>query len=601
MALTAFAMAQAQWVNNPASNTFIANTSADAGEVYLSTDPNTGNTYVQWAQFASNGWVPKLQCLNFAGEPQWDAAGINPTTQYTLPSYSQGFSMVATSDGGVVSCFSTEAGSSVAVKLNADGTYAWGEAGVVLFNGLGGSRTELLAGDDGGVWALATDITNTYLCYIYPNGTSQANITISDNNGKNCTFGLMVPAPNGNVFVVYEKEEWAYTYFYEKDIRVVGYSKDGTQISDDIQLMSPVTIGGSYIHYVVPDGLGGGYVYIWHPAGMGGTFNTYVFHFNQNGASTIMEPTGVPVHSLDPDNFYLSAHADVDPITHELIIAYEQTDEYSQSQSRIYVNRFDMNGTPLWDEGKLVADWEGHQYSDVLVSTYEYEDKFCIIYNKGDGYNSTVHAVGMDDKGNPQWNVTMSTATYPKAMCEYGTGFHSGQNVVTWVNSTSGGLYGQNIGQEGEMGYITPPTPPAPCLAPTNFSGEYYYSEEMFGAQLSWEAPETTPLHYNLYVESLKEVIEIDAEYTSWFQEMAPGDYVFRLTAVYDDCESNYALTEAGENYVFFTVTGVDELNAEEPVGDGKIYTIDGRCLGTSLPEGFRGMYFQNGKKYVKF
>ena len=52
---------------------------------------------------------------------------------------------------------------------------------------------------------------------------------------------------------------------------------------------------------------------------------------------------------------------------------------------------------------------------------------------------------------------------------------------------------------------------------------------------------------------------------------------------------------------MFFTVTGVDELNAEEPVGDGKIYTIDGRCLGTSLPEGFRGMYFQNGKKYVKF
>ena len=35
---------KAQWVNNPATNTFLANTSADAGEVYLAKSPN-GDTY----------------------------------------------------------------------------------------------------------------------------------------------------------------------------------------------------------------------------------------------------------------------------------------------------------------------------------------------------------------------------------------------------------------------------------------------------------------------------------------------------------------------------------------------------------------------------
>ena len=150
--------------------------------------------------------------------------------------------MVATTDNAMVSCFSTEEGNSVAVRINADGTFPWGEAGITLFNGAGGSRTELLAGDDGGVWALATDITNTYLCYIDADGTTHPTITISDDGGQNCTFGLMVPAPNGNVFVVYEKEQWAYTYFYEKDVRVVGYRKDGTQFSDDVQLMAPVTL-----------------------------------------------------------------------------------------------------------------------------------------------------------------------------------------------------------------------------------------------------------------------------------------------------------------------------------------------------------------------
>ena len=36
-ALLTFGIMQAQWVNDPVNNTFIANTSYDAGEVYLTT------------------------------------------------------------------------------------------------------------------------------------------------------------------------------------------------------------------------------------------------------------------------------------------------------------------------------------------------------------------------------------------------------------------------------------------------------------------------------------------------------------------------------------------------------------------------------------
>ena len=69
---------KAQWVDNPSTNTFIANTSADAGEIYLATNTNTGDTYVQWMSFVGgNGWSPNLQRLNFAGEPQWGPDGIH--------------------------------------------------------------------------------------------------------------------------------------------------------------------------------------------------------------------------------------------------------------------------------------------------------------------------------------------------------------------------------------------------------------------------------------------------------------------------------------------------------------------------------------------
>ena len=48
ISLVAMITAKAQWVDDPATNTFIANCGNDDGEVYLSTNTNTGDTYVQW-------------------------------------------------------------------------------------------------------------------------------------------------------------------------------------------------------------------------------------------------------------------------------------------------------------------------------------------------------------------------------------------------------------------------------------------------------------------------------------------------------------------------------------------------------------------------
>ena len=604
MALAALFTAQAQWVNNPNANTFLANTTADAGEVYLATDPVSGDTYVQWSQFYSNGWAPSLQRFNFAGEPQWTANGIQPSSSYPIPTWSQGMAMAATTDNAVVSCFATEAGHTVAVKVNADGTFAWGEQGLVLFGGHGESRTELLAGDDGGVWALGTSVDegNLYLCYIEADGTLNPTITISDTEGKLCMFGLMVPAPNGNVFVVYEKEQWAYTYYYEKDVRVVGYSKNGTQISDDIQLMAPQTMAGSYCHYVVPDGLGGGYAFIWHAAGMGNTFNTYVFHFNQNGASTIMDSNGIPVHSIDPYNFYLDAYGTVDPATHDLIIAYEQTDEQFQQQSRVYINRITPDGYKPWGEGIIIVEENGSQHSNIRIDAFEYGSGYSIVYAEGDGYNSTVKAIGIDDNGSQLWNTVMSSNNYPRSMCKNTTGFHGGQNIVAWVNSSTGGLYGQNIGQNGELGEVTPPTPPSPCYPPTNFVGFYSYDGQCnwYGAEFFWTAPETTPLHYMLYRKDLStnltEDIEIAADATEYIDNVEIGDYSYQLTAVYDDCESDFALTESGENYLLISVTSVTENQVEEMVNVTKIYTMSGQLLrNANLKELSQGVYIVQG------
>lgn len=600
MVLTVFGAAQAQWTSNPNNNTLIANTSSDAGEIYISTDDVSGDTYVQWTQFASNGWSPTIQRLNYNGMPQWGFDGIHISGQ-AFASYSEGIAMTATNDGGVVSCFSTDAGNCWAVRINADGTFPWGEHGVMLFGGHGGSRTEIMAGNDGGVWALGADYDNTYVQYVNPDGTLNPEITISDSD-KKCVFGLMVPAPDNGVFVVYEKETWAYTYYYAKEIWVRGYHTDGTAISEDTQLMSEQTMAGSYCHYVVPDGNGGGYAFMWH-AGISGAFNTYVFHFNSSGATTIFDLNGVPVHTTDPNNFFLDAYATVDPNSHDLLIAYQQTDAAFQAECRLYVNRIEESGYKPWDNGILVLDNGTVPCGGLRIDAFEYEPGFSVIYHKGfnsTGYQSTVEAKGFNLNGELLWNTTMCTSSYPKTGDKNSSGFHLGQNIVAWVKSDTGGLYAQNIGVDGSMGQMVPPTPPTPCPAPSDFDGKYIWEGESFGAHLSWTAPQELPLHYRLYRECLdtgvSETIDIDANAVEYNEDLPIGDYLYRITAVHEECESYPAITVGGQNYLLIQVTSVEEDIAEELVSVTKIYTMNGQLIRNAKVEDLsKGVYIVQG------
>ena len=602
LALAAFVTLQAQWVNDPVNNTFIANCSASAGEIYTATDPVSGDTYVQWTGSNSNGWSPTLQRLNFEGVPQWGSDGIHPAF-HNCPSWSQGISMTATTDNAAVTCFanSINDGSEqqcIAIKINADGTYAWGEEGITVFDRTDCLRTEVMAGDDGGVWALSTNITETWLRYIDADGTLHPEIAITDPT-TNCTFALMVPGLDNSVLVVFEKETWAYTYYYEKELWVVGFTQDGMQIAPEAQLMSTQTMGGGYCHYVVPDGQGGGYAYIWH-AGTG-AFNTYVFHFDQYGTSTIHDLNGIPVHSADPSNYYLGAYGTADPNSHDLIIAYEQTDSYSQAQSRIFMNRINMAGEKLWGEGILVADFVGSSYSDIFVDAFEDGNGFAVIYNKGDSYYSTIEAKGFDKNGVQIWNTVMSSVPMPRACCKNSAGFHFGQNVVAWADSNTGGIYGQNIGTDGTMGEI-PFTPiPSQCAGPEDFQGEYVYdmNENLFGVNLTW-TPEPFDRYY-LYRTDLNSgeetSFEIEGTATSYYDETGIGSFMYQLKGASEECGLSLpATTPDGEEFVLIEVTGIEENANEGIVSVTRIYTMSGQCLKhNNVNELSNGIYIIQG------
>ena len=583
----------AQWIDNPSTNTLIANCDNSAAELRVATSP-TGGTFVQWTSMSENGWSQKLQYVDANGVPQWGNDGVAITTP-NLATWSPGYAMAATSDGSVVTMNRSAEAHHFVVKINADGTTPWGTDGMMLFNGEGGGRSELLAGDDGGFWALGTDMDISYLQYVNADGTLRPMATIADFERK-CTNGKLIPADDG-VFVVYAKQTLQGYTNYNKEIYVAKYNKDGELLIPATLLMGLQTVGASYIHYAISDGLGGAYVFQYHN-GIGGVYNVYVTHFNENGAPTIFEPDGITVHSVDYSNFYISAYPTVDPVSHDLLLVYRQTDAYSQSQYKIYINRITSIGEKPWGDGILVLDNGTTQCGGMRIDAFEYGEGFSVLFHKAVSgeYAETIEAIGFDMDGNVTWNTQMCRSTYPKTGDENTSGFHNGQNITTWVNSQDGGLYGQNIGWDGTMGEVTPPVPPAPCDPPTNFKGEYIYTDVMFGAMVSWDAPETTPLHYNLYRTGRKEVIELDPEYNSYFEELEPGDYMYKLTAVYDECESDFALTETGDDYLFITVTSVPESTSEEIIKITGIYTMSGQRLNNTDERSLnRGVYIVQG------
>ena len=103
--------------------------------------------------------------------------------------------------------------------------------------------------------------------------------------------------------------------------------------------------------------------------------------------------------------------------------------------------------------------------------------------------------------------------------------------------------------------------------------------------------------------------VKYDSGYTA--NVTINSDATWNLTANTSVCAivNNGTINTNGYTLTYTSISGSGTINDgtrieenfdETTVNDGKIYTLDGRCLGKTLPDNFRGIYIQNGKKHVK-
>ena len=156
-----------------------------------------------------------------------------------------------------------------------------------------------------------------------------------------------------------------------------------------------------------------------------------------------------------------------------------------------------------------------------------------------------------------------------------------GETFYTDMDLEMGQIYCYQIVVHGD-GYdissneICVLTPALPCSAPTGLTGQFVDSGcEACAILVKWLAPEDrVPDSYTVTFTDLINDFSFDVTgitETSYEDEVpfaVPVNYSYKVRAVYPECESDFALTNSGEDHVTLSNVSVDE----NPLANVKLY-----------------------------
>ena len=131
------------------------------------------------------------------------------------------------------------------------------------------------------------------------------------------------------------------------------------------------------------------------------------------------------------------------------------------------------------------------------------------------------------------------------------------------------------------------------CLPPTNFNGEYQWTNEGFGTMLTWDydgEPQSFKVYRSEDGVDYEEIATVDKTLREYFDIDDAGDYYYKVTAFRSYCESTPAWTNIETDYVYVAVTSVSE-NDEEGF---KVYPNPANALMSVEAEGLEQVTIHN-------
>lgn len=564
-------LANAQWVNDPATNTLINASHSEYNEIYQSRTPD-GDFYIQFNNFSGGDWCPKLMHVSKEGVPMWDEPLF---LAQTGSNWSQGMAMTATSDGCAISHFGSstiEGGDCApyAFKVNAQGDIVWGPIKTaVLAEGSYQCRTEAISDNNGGAWVSSCDFEQAmHIRHIDANGNMGNDVAIPlgpQGGGRQ----KMVLAPDGGVLVPYHYyDSWLGSIYFNQTLRVAKISADGELVSDKV-MMNTTSIQGFQEIQCIPDGQGGGYAWIQHCGGEVDAFNVYVMHFSEDGNCTtyVDHPLGVQITPTDEAYYRLEASATYDVVTGDIILVFRETDSGYEAYNTMRAVRVSRSGDILCEEGGVVivptSTASIGQFRVACAPDRSITMLYCYATTMNNG---VVKAVGVNHEFSVLWakdfNTNQCVPEY-KELAEDAYEYADDQYVIFFQDSRAGvnALYGQNIQKDGTMG----PVVENPCSAPTNLAVIQYNNGAEYGAYITWDAT-SEALSYNIYrgVNTTEMELIGNTLANEYYDDLTneEGEFIYVVKAVCEEGESEPATTPEGAGYV---VVNIEPLSCDAP------------------------------------
>lgn len=104
------------------------------------------------------------------------------------------------------------------------------------------------------------------------------------------------------------------------------------------------------------------------------------------------------------------------------------------------------------------------------------------------------------------------------------------------------------------------------CQPPTDLNGEYQWSGEAFGTLLTWSY-DVDPQSFKVYRsedgQNYSLIATVDKTLREYFDEAGAGEYYYKVTAYRTYCESTPAWAAEDQDYVYVSVTSVNEGESE--------------------------------------
>lgn len=471
--------ANAQWNNNAAENTVVANLTGNESQPKLILHTN-GYTYMSWfSSEEDNGnynFNVRLQILDRSGCKTLNPQGLLVSSHPSL-SYTSDYSMQVDSLGNAIIVFQDYRSQMLTInayKISPAGEFLWGSNGKQLSTGLTGehySPQALVLSDNSVVatWEYIDLAYKSVICLtkLKPDGSffwsgNVKQISYTGSDDKVLGNQQLVNSDGENFILHYSCLSPAY-YMADRNLLARKYDSNGEQLWDTV-INDQGGMPGFAPVFVKSD-KAGGMIISWSDDRDGDQNpDAFIQHITSNGLP-VLQANGVMVAQRSNDNRYYSPVADFVTASNEYIIMWRETDT-NQSQVGLSVQKINSSGERLWgNQGKTILPLVTMRNADPGMVSAMADGKSMLFYSSYDpqtNYFSTLNCAKIDNAGNFVWNdqsKVISSAVSAKSFVSIARDNAVKNWVLGWSDDRSDAtagkdIYVQNVNDEGSLGEI---------------------------------------------------------------------------------------------------------------------------------------------------